>query len=272
MSFWSTLGDIGKGALDAAPVLGQVANSISQSSMNKKTREFQEKMWYMQRDQDLANWNMSNEYNSPTSQMKRLKDAGLNPYMVYGNPSSMSGGNASPPNAPSAPTWNPRSVDPGNAMLSAYDARMKAVQVDNLKEQNRLLAAQTFKTVMDGSQGEFDLGMKKQLEGTSLEVAKIALDKAKSDSTIAGSEAKWRDTLLDVNAQRGRGLVDLNEADLGLKQLQSSEMKERIMNLRRSGALQDFEIQMNKNGMTKSDPMYFRMLATFLSKFGISLK
>lgn len=31
-------------------------------------------------------WNMSNEYNSPSAQMQRLREAGLNPSMMYGQP------------------------------------------------------------------------------------------------------------------------------------------------------------------------------------------
>lgn len=44
---------------------------------------------------EVAMWNMQNEYNTPSAQMQRFKDAGLNPMLIYqqGNP-----GNAS--NAP----------------------------------------------------------------------------------------------------------------------------------------------------------------------------
>lgn len=42
--------------------------------------------------QELAMWNLNNEYNSPAQQMKRLKDAGLNPALVYGTGSSVATG------------------------------------------------------------------------------------------------------------------------------------------------------------------------------------
>lgn len=36
-------------------------------------------------DKDLEMWQRQNEYNSPSAQMQRLKDAGLNPHLVYGS-------------------------------------------------------------------------------------------------------------------------------------------------------------------------------------------
>lgn len=36
-------------------------------------------------DMNLAYWNMQNTYNSPVEQMARLKEAGLNPMLVYGS-------------------------------------------------------------------------------------------------------------------------------------------------------------------------------------------
>jgi len=49
------------------------------------------------RRQDLANkqniefWNMQNAYNTPKAQMGRLKDAGLNPNLIYGSGSANTG-------------------------------------------------------------------------------------------------------------------------------------------------------------------------------------
>lgn len=42
--------------------------------------------------QELAMWNLNNEYNTPAQQMQRLKDAGLNPALVYGTGSSVATG------------------------------------------------------------------------------------------------------------------------------------------------------------------------------------
>lgn len=50
----------------------------------------------MNNQYDLAKWQLENAYNSPSAQMQRLKDAGLNPNLMYGNGSTASTGNADP--------------------------------------------------------------------------------------------------------------------------------------------------------------------------------
>ena len=37
------------------------------------------------RQHDVSMWNAQNEYNTPAMQMQRLKEAGLNPNLVYGS-------------------------------------------------------------------------------------------------------------------------------------------------------------------------------------------
>ena len=53
---------------------GGVLDNLFNMGQGRKNRKFAEKMW-----------NLQNEYNSPTQQMQRLKAAGLNPHLVYGN-------------------------------------------------------------------------------------------------------------------------------------------------------------------------------------------
>ena len=51
----------------------------------------------MQNEYNTKMWNLQNEYNTPANQMKRYREAGLNPNLIYGNGSSSAG------NATSAP-------------------------------------------------------------------------------------------------------------------------------------------------------------------------
>lgn len=61
--------------------------------------EHNEAMLEKQIQQEWDMWNAENDYNSPTAQMQRYADAGVNPYMAVGNVSS---GNASSMSSPSA--------------------------------------------------------------------------------------------------------------------------------------------------------------------------
>ena len=55
---------------------------------NLANRQLSEYEW----SKNLEMWNLQNQYNSPSEQMKRYKEAGVNPNLIYGNVSS---GNAS---------------------------------------------------------------------------------------------------------------------------------------------------------------------------------
>lgn len=89
--------------------LGSLGGSLIQGGFNLGGMALQHKynkeMAAIQNQYNIDMWEMQNEYNSPTAQMSRLRDAGLNPNLAYGNVST---GNASKapdmvaPNAPDA--------------------------------------------------------------------------------------------------------------------------------------------------------------------------
>ena len=87
------------------------------------------------RDHDVKMWQMQNEYNTPAMQMQRLKEAGLNAHLIYGQ--GTPGNATSPQKAPVPEVTNEltslahMSLAP---VLSMYqDWRVKEAQIENLK-------------------------------------------------------------------------------------------------------------------------------------------
>lgn len=75
---------------------------------------------------NLAQWKAQNKYNSPTNQMQRLEEAGLNPNLIYGSSAGGAAGNAGPVAPASAPG------------ISAYqDYKIKQGQIRQLDLQNQ---------------------------------------------------------------------------------------------------------------------------------------
>jgi|GEM_PF-5050930 len=73
--------------LSAIPVVGGMIEGAMNNASNKKiARE--------NREFSLEMWNRNNEYNTPLAQMQRLKEAGLNPNLMYGQGTT---GNSSAP-------------------------------------------------------------------------------------------------------------------------------------------------------------------------------
>ena len=61
-------------------------DNLSNAYLSKKEAEINRKMSNKEYKRSRDDWNASNYYNSPKEQMKRLRDAGLNPNLIAGNP------------------------------------------------------------------------------------------------------------------------------------------------------------------------------------------
>lgn len=88
--------------------LMNAVNVAFASQTRRQDRKFTREMFDKQTQVARENWQMMNEYNSPSAQMERLEAAGLNPNLVYGSggvtgttslpqSSSFNGGYSTPP-------------------------------------------------------------------------------------------------------------------------------------------------------------------------------
>lgn len=111
----SNIWDIG------ASVLGQGANIVSTAMTNASN----ERMQQQQNAWNLEQWNRNNEYNSPAAQLQRMKAAGLNPDLMYGQNASGAAGNASSPAIGTNPIpKQPFMLDPTmSAQIRALNAK-----------------------------------------------------------------------------------------------------------------------------------------------------
>jgi len=82
------------GSSSGATLIGSGLDFLGNLYTNRQNRRSIEETnrlnYQMQQEQNAWNermWHMNNEYNTPANQMQRLKEAGLNPNLLYGNPS-----------------------------------------------------------------------------------------------------------------------------------------------------------------------------------------
>lgn len=136
-------------ATGAAAALG-AGTSIYNFSGNRKVqaqnRSFAAEMSLLDYQRSIENWNRMNEYNLPSAQMQRLKDAGLNTALMYGQGTV---GNAEMPNQPDMAKHESRflpfDVNPViTAAVTATNLRKTNQEIENLKTTGEILEADAY--------------------------------------------------------------------------------------------------------------------------------
>jgi len=271
-----------------ASLAGQGINAMAQGKMNRKTRQWNEKMYAQQRADSLSDYTMQNEYNSPASQMQRLRDAGLNPNLVYGNGATATGGTV---RSSAAPAWNPKapqieSSGIGNSLMSYYDIQLREAQTDNLRTQNTVLAeekalkaAQTYATLMgatktgiDSESQKFDLSQRVRLADTAAEAAKASLDKIKADTTFTTDSNTRANQRQPYDLAMVVENILTQEAGRKLTSAQIDSINAQIKNMGLDSKLKQLDIDMRKDGIMPSDPLYMRAIQKLINGSGLQNK
>lgn len=131
------------------PIIGGIAQSIINSNQARENQEKQNQanlqLAQYQYSKDLEMWNRGNEYNAPQAQMQRLRDAGLNPNLVYGSGAvaGQSAGQIPKYQAPQMEYNYPPPVDIPNTIGIHQDVQIKQAQLDNLRAQRNAIAQDT---------------------------------------------------------------------------------------------------------------------------------
>lgn len=266
-NFGSSGQNWGQYAGAAANIIGGVANIVGQNKMNKKQREFTKQMYEQQRLDNYLNWKLQNEYNAPTAQMDRLKAAGLNPNLIYGSGAPITAEsihNGSPGG------WNPQTPDfqaPGAAIGSAldrhYDIRMKNAQVSNMEKQGRLLDQDAQLKEIQRKSDEFDYQMKDNLRSYTLQGAELDYRTRENRFEYEKNEEARKALQSTSNLSEATERILKSEAERGLVPKRKEYLEQLIKTQKFDQALKAWEIMLNKKGITKSDPAYARMFATF---------
>lgn len=200
----------GSAIVAGATLLGTAGSAMSQGKMNKATRRYNERMWEKQ-----------NAYNHPTMQMARLKEAGLNPHLVYGNSASGSAGNADS----IAKGENVQLPDMGNSFATAtqnyitnrrVEQEIAASKTKQAVDEAQILNmnANTANTVLRTSSDALQLDIAQQLKTNTIEAALQQTSNLKGtgnqiqatvDNMIQSTlESKARTLNINVNTDKGR--------------------------------------------------------------------
>lgn len=251
------------------------ADVWAQGKMNKKTRKFSENMYNRQRADNLADWKMQNEYNHPSSQMERLRKAGLNANLVYGNGATTEAAQAKSADAPS---WNPETPQFSPALATYQDTKMSEAQTDNLKAQNTVLtqeailkaattaslAANTAESQMRTRTGLFNLSQTERLADTSAEVLQQQLRKYQIENQVALNEDERRTALNASSLKEAAERILLSRSHRETNSLERNRLRLQAKGLEHDNTLKKLDINLKEKGIQPGDPLYMRALGQFL--------
>lgn len=256
-------------------LISQGANSIFGIASDLINRKYNRKMYEKQRADALADWNMQNEYNSPAAQMKRLKEAGLNPNLVYGDGGATM---AAPPIKSSDMALSgisPKNIDLGRNQMMGYDIKIKEAQLKNLQastttqEMDTLLReAQIEATYANAGLTKWKTQSSRGLYPHELQNIQSRNEAILANTTFTKQQTQINRELADMNLSKGFTEQIVMRVNMAKTRQEIENMKETLNLLRKEGILKDFEIQLNKTGATKGDSYIIRNLPGFLQTLG----
>lgn len=257
------------------PLIAAGITAIGSWFSSKQNNDANAKLYEKQRQDNLADYTMQNDYNSPTSQMSRLRAGGLNPMLAYGSVNNMSAPVKSTDTKPNTPTDYGLIGSELTKGLGAYqDYNLKKQQTDNLKSQNTVLAQEAIlkasqvaesnmrmaKMGVDISRSKFDLTQTQRLADTNAQAAAENVRKTQAETQM----------ILDNNQRaavaQSSSLMEAAERIRNLKTT-NTQQQVQIDNLLKDGILKDLDIQLKRQGLNPGDPLWQRKAVELFNRF-----
>jgi len=267
-------------------------NAKSQQQINQDNIDAQKAAAEQEQKYNLENWNRENAYNHPEQQMARLRQAGLNPNLVYGRGADATAGsiNKTSVNAPNlqAPMYDVSPLQGAiNSGLQAYNqTRATTASVDQTnstialqaKEAN-LKQAELTKKAAETANLQQDYATKLKLQDYL--VKKAELENVNLDAfTKIGIQRNEREQLMNASdlKLKAQDLLNkktewlLNHQKYATTQYEQQKLQAEIDNLkvmngnlRSEGVVKQFEADMAKKGISKNSPWWWQNLNSVLS-------
>lgn len=252
---------------------------------NRQERKFQQKMYDRQRADNLADWNMNNEYNSIPNQMARFKEAGLNPNLIYGQV------NNAPPiksaDYSGANTTKPELSFQANPFMDYVNLAAKTAQTDNIQAATDVakqdlynkaltaenIAADTYAKLFSNKVNDANYQNTLDLAKTNLEAAQanVAKQYAEIESIQAGTKKTINDDARAavMNAKNVQEAVERIKTSIIQRAKTRQEIKnleESLNNIKLDGIIKKAEGKLREKGIQPGDKLWERELQKILAE------
>ena len=135
----------------AAPAIGSAFGLIGAKKRMRLQNQLNMQLAKYQNSLNLAQWNRENEYNKPINQMARLREAGINPRMAYGDSANSQSANS--PNliagSMQAPTNLGESMETAFGQFGSAIGQMNQIRMMEAEIRNKDQQTAMFKSLTD---------------------------------------------------------------------------------------------------------------------------
>lgn len=237
-----------------AGIVGQGLNAATTSLANNKAYKRAQSM----RDYD-------NTYNSPIEQMKRLKAAGLNPNLVYGNGNSVQASSGKAP-APEAPQFDIQGIVGQAFQAMKLMAETQNVQAMNeqIKIQSQLLNNRNVLQDLQIESQAFKNRNQQSLFDTTLQGLQYKNKLTQAETNYKLDENERRAFLTTQSLTEGANRILQQDLQRAKTQAEIDQIRSQIYILNNDGKIKDWEVGLLKNNVTKNDPLFVKWAADLM--------
>lgn len=200
-------------------ILDSLINAFANTGLTAMTNAANEQAATTAYKRGIEQWNRENAYNSPTAQMERLKQAGLNPNLVYGG-----GATTLSAHSPAVPTAKVEAQKPFGFDFDLLGALQTAQSMRIAKDTSEATINKTNAEILNLQQQNDNL--KSQNELNKANAAYVAQQQMKSMAELNNLNLDFKQKQLNN---------DLMESSMSFRkkyfELQNMEMQEKINQL-----------------------------------------
>lgn len=264
----------------ASPALGgfaSIINTYQQNQANVDSNKEAENMYHEQRQNALADRAFENDYNSPAAQMERLKKAGLNPNLVYGNGAAATASVHTGQPSSNAPTAKaPPPLDMGqffsNALsvadmaLKSAQTNLTAEQLNTQKNETMLKRALVENTAVDTTTKGLHNDLLRGTLDADIATANANLQKIKMETQTMFSAQERAEIMNARNVKESVQRVMSMRQERAKSRQEVANLKQQEQNMLQDYNTKKLDEYMASHGISPNSPYWVKMVGALFNK------
>jgi hypothetical protein len=255
---------IGSGISAGGGIGSQFLGAHFDKKRDERANQFAIQQQNLANKQNIEFWNMQNQYNSPEQVMQRMRAAGLNPNLIYGQ-ATPTAGTIAPAKAPQG-QFTSQGNRPAQALGAIQESVNLAMQIKNMDLLDAEIRKKDAEAKYMGKKFEFDMLPWNEETWSYPKASEYQKSIQEKNNALIlknriqrGQELKATTEKEYLETEKGKELY-VNALEAKYRRIINQNEGENLIN-----ELRKLETDLNKFGITKNDPIYFRALSRIIN-------